>query len=86
MDNDKIGALNLRLIEDYLYDDGHHSYVYERDNTCIIVDDNLCKQIGDHIFDYSKYCEMQNKYVNRYDLLYRFNMIDNSIYSQVEEW
>lgn len=86
MDKERLRALKLHEVEDYRYDDGHHSYVYEHDHVCVIIDDNLCEKIGDHIFDYSKYCEMQNKYVDLYDKLYRFNKIDESVYSQIEEW
>lgn len=66
----------FKLIEIYYYNNNYSSYVLEFENNCIIIDDNICKN-SNHIFNYTKYCDMQNTYMNIYKKLYRFNYIDN---------
>ena len=64
----------LQLVEDYYYDATHHSSVLQKGKTCVILDYNLCsvEQNTEKIFDYSKYCEMQNAWMMSSDRLYRF--------------
>jgi len=86
INKEKICKLGLEFLDEYLFDDTHHSYVFKYKNTCIIVDDNICENKKEIVFDYSKYCEMQNKYMAQFEKLYRFNFIDDSIYSKIAEW
>ncbi len=64
----------------------YHSNIYEKDDCCIIIDDNLGARSGEVEFDYSKYCEMQNKYMSQYHYLFRFNDINGSAYKEIEKW
>ena len=82
----EINELGLELLEEYFFDENHRSFVFRKDKLCIIVDDNICNDKEKTIFNYSKYCEMQNKYMAEYDKLYRFNWIDNSCYNQIKKW
>ena len=64
----------LQFVEEYYYDGTHHSSVLQKGKTCVILDYNLCsvEQNTEKIFDYSKYCEMQNAWMMSSDRLYRF--------------
>ena len=72
---------------DYYYDDTHHSTILFKDDTCIILDYNLCEK-SDTPFDYSKYCEMQNSWMSSYKRLYRFyiSLKGNDQSSQIRNW
>ena len=59
-------------VENYYYDSSRHSVVMKKDNTCVIVDYNLCVNNNDAVFDYSKYCEMQNALMASSGRLFRF--------------
>lgn len=76
----------LDLLERYRFDDAHSSYVFKHKNTCVIVDDNICQNEHPVVFDYSKYCEMQNKYMAQFGKLYRFNFTGDSTYNKINEW
>ena len=78
--------VGLKFVDEYFYDDTHHSFVLKKDDICVIVDDNICETDKETIFDYSKYCEMQNKYVAEFQKLYRFNYVDNNCYDKIKEW
>ena len=65
-------SLNFTQVEDYYYDSSRHSVVMKKDNTCVIVDYNLCVNNNDAVFDYSKYCEMQNALMASSGRLFRF--------------
>ena len=65
-------SLNFTQMEDYYYDSLRHSAVMKKDNTCIIVDYDLCVNDNDAVFDYSKYCEMQNALMASSGRLFRF--------------
>ena len=45
----------LQLVEDYYYDDTHHSSVLQKGKTCVILDYDLCsvEQNTEKIFYYS---------------------------------
>ena len=64
----------LQFVEDYYYDGTHHSSVLQKGKTCVILDYDLCsvEENTEKIFDYSKYCEMQNAWMMSSDRLYRF--------------
>lgn len=79
-------ALGLKKIGTYAYNTTHHSNIYEKDDCCIIVDDNLGAHSGETEFDYSKYCEMQNKYMSQYHYLFRFNDINGSAFKEIKKW
>lgn len=81
---DKLISLGFYQTEDYYYDDMHHSSVFLRGNICIIVDHNLCEE-SEKAFDYSKYCEMQNKWMSQSEKLFRFYEDDNTI-QDIETW
>ena len=65
-------SLNFTPVEDYFYDSSRHSVVMKKDNTCVIVDYDLCVNNNDTVFDYSKYCEMQNALMASSGRLFRF--------------
>ena len=65
-------SLGLTPVEDYYYDSSRHSFVMRKDNTCVIVDYDLCVNNNDAVFDYSKYCEMQNALMASSGRLFRF--------------
>lgn len=69
--SDVLTSMGFHQTEDYYYDDMHHSSVFLRGKTCVILDHNLCEK-SEQAFDYSKYCEMQNKWMSVSDKLYRF--------------
>lgn len=81
-----ICKLGLEFIEEYWFDNTHHSFVFKKNNICVIVDDNICENKESVIFDYSKYCEMQNKYMFQFEKLYRFNYVNDGTYSQIKQW
>ena len=54
-----LNSLNFTQVEDYYYDSSCHSVVMKKDNTCVIVDYNLCVNNNDAVFDYSKYCDVK---------------------------
>ena len=86
INKEKLENLGLKFVDEYFYDDTHHSFVLKKDDICVIVDDNICETDKETIFDYSKYCEMQNKYMAEFQKLYRFNYVDNSCYDKIKEW
>ena len=86
INKEKLENLGLKFVDEYFYDDTHHSFVLKKDDICVIVDDNICETDKETIFDYSKYCEMQNKYVAEFQKLYRFNYVDNNCYDKIKEW
>ena len=65
-------SLNFTQVEDYYYDSSRHSVVMKKDNICVIVDYNLCVNDNNAVFDYSKYCEMQNALMASSGRLFRF--------------
>ena len=65
-------SLNFTQMEDYYYDSSRHSVVMKKDSTCVIVDYKLCVNSNDAVFDYSKYCEMQNALMASSGRLFRF--------------
>ncbi len=79
-------ALGLKEIGTYNFNDTHRSHIYQKDDCCIIVDDNLGAHSGKVEFDYSKYCEMQNKYMSQYHHLFRFNDINGSAFDMIKKW
>ena len=81
-----ICKLGLEFIDEYSFDDTHCSFVFKNNDVCFIVDDNICANDKQVVFDYSKYCEMQNKYMAMFDKLYRVNITNEDDYKYVEEW
>lgn len=86
INKEQLENLGLEFVDEYFYDDTHHSFVLKKDNMCVIVDDNICENDKETIFDYSKYCEMQNKYMAEFQKLYRFNYVDDNCYDKIKEW
>lgn len=91
LDANRLEELGIKLIERYEFDLTHYSLIGYFNDKCIIVDNNLC--LRDSItkeqsieVDYAKYCEMQNKYMAKFNKLYRFNYIDDNIYKEIEKW
>lgn len=68
----------FKLIEKYVFNDRYVSFIFVYKDTCVIIDDNFdiehCEQ---WFFSYSKYCEMQNKYMSQYKKLLRYNVDKN---------
>lgn len=74
MNFDYLTSRGFRLTEDYYYDETHHSAVFFDDlKNCVIIDIDLCDKGNGTAFDYSKYCEMQNKWMTSSKKLYRFS-------------
>ena len=82
----KICDFGLTYLGEYQFDDSHSSFVFKRDNICFIIDDNICENKNKVIFDYSKYCEMQNKYVAEFEKVYRVNIVVDNDYLKIGEW
>ena len=81
-----LSQIGLEYINEYCFDDTHHSLIFKKGPICIIVDDDICKTDSTYLFDYSKYCEMQNTYMASYSKVYRFNCIDDSVYQEIADW
>lgn len=81
-----LSQIGLEYIDEYCFDDTHHSLIFKKGPICIIVDDDICKTDSTYLFDYSKYCEMQNTYMASYSKVYRFNCIDDSVYQEIADW
>lgn len=62
----KLEQLGLYFLDEYFFDNTHHSLIYYKNDLGIIIDDNLCLNQELVIFDYSKYCEMQNHYMQHF--------------------
>ncbi len=90
----------FHLIEIYRFNEKYSSYIFSYKNYIVIIDDGFDKEESlKFFFDYSKYCEMQNKYMQINHKLLRFNndnneqeiidsiinIIDNSIQSDFED-
>lgn len=67
-----VESMGFTLKEDYFYDRRHHSAVLRKDDICVVLDFDLCTLDTDEVFDYSKYCEMQNSWMASSNRLYRF--------------
>ena len=84
---DSLLQLGFQLTEDYYYDENHHSSVLFNGKVCVILDYALCEPHGVRSFEYSKYCEMQNKYMAASEKLFRFYLEEDcDITSEVKEW
>lgn len=86
VDISSLTQIGLIYVDEYCFDDTHHSFIFKKGSICIIVDDDICKTDSTYLFDYSKYCEMQNTYMASYSKVYRFNCIDDSVYQQIADW
>ncbi len=86
IDKRHLQELGLRFVGDYSFDSFHRSFVFAYEDICLIIDDDICENFNAPAFDYSKYCQMQNKYMGQFKRLYRFNRIDDNVYRQIEEW
>ena len=64
----------LQLVDEYYYDSTHHSSVMQQGKNCVILDYDLCavEENAEKVFDYSKYCEMQNGLMASSGRLFRF--------------
>ena len=80
-------SLGFTLVEDYYYDSLRHSVVMRKDNTCVIVDYDLCVNNNNAVFDYSKYCEMQNALMASSGRLFRFYASeDENLCETINNW
>ena len=88
MNFDFLTNRGFRQTEDYYYDETHHSSVFfSVDQTCVIIDHDLCNTDNGSAFDYSKYCEMQNTWMNDSKALYRFYAKgDEDISEEIISW
>ncbi len=75
---DVLRSFGYHQTEDYYYDASHHSSVFFSADTCVILDYDLCDVSSEKVFDYSKYCEMQNKWMAQADKLYRFYVTEET--------
>lgn len=83
---DTVRPLGLTFIERYVFDKTHRAYIFRKGRTGVIVDDDICANTESVLFDYSKYCEMQNTYMSLFDRLYRFNFTGFGTLALIEEW
>ncbi len=68
------------LVEKYFFNKKYSSYIFKYGDFYIIVDECFdIEKDSKNIFDYSKYCEMQNKYMLSSKCLLRFNYDDDEI-------
>ena len=84
-------SLGFRLMEDYYYDSLHHSAILSKENTCVILDFDICAADSDGIFEYTKYCEMQNVWMASSKHLYRIYLSNEDdaveeIERKIESW
>ena len=73
------------------YPNGGFSFFYTNQNTAIIIDQNICAQPAKNLpsFDYSTLTNLQNKYMHKFQKVWRFlyddeNLIDDFIKSQTD--
>ena len=77
----------FQTAERFQYADQIYSTVYRKDNVCVILDYDLCRLDGDTCFDYSKYCELQNKWMAASDKLFRFYISDSEAdCNEITDW
>lgn len=86
LDKRRLQELGLCFVEEYSFDSFHRSFVFAASEICLIVDDDICQGSESPAFDYSKYCQMQNKYMSQFQRLYHFNYVNDDVYRQIEEW
>lgn len=43
INKDYVCKLGLEFIDEYWFDNTHHSFVFKHNNICVIVDDNICE-------------------------------------------
>ena len=68
----------FNLIEKYDFNQKYRSYVFSYKDYLIIIDDFFDVESNEeYFFEYSKYCEMQNKYMQQNHLLLRYNFEKN---------
>ncbi len=67
------------LIEKYSFNEKYSSYVFSVEDFVVIIDNCFDAENEKHnFFNYSKYCEMQNKYMLSSRCLLRFNLSGNT--------
>ena len=76
INKENICKLGLEFLDEYLFDDTHHSYVFKYKNTCIIVDDNICENKGQWINDMPRDRKL---YDNLYNLEIALKDVDLSL-------
>ena len=85
-------SMGFKLMEDYYYDSSHHSAVFLKENICIILDFDICSAGSAELFDYSKYCEMQNAWMAASNNLYRIyvsdeeGVVEEEIAGKIKQW
>ena len=82
---------NFILRETFSYPNGGFSFFYTNQNDAIIIDQNICSQSAESkdIFDYSTLTNLQNKYMHKFQKVWRFldddeNLINDFIKTQIE--
>lgn len=82
---------NFILRETFSYPNGGFSFFYTNQNDAIIIDKNICSQSAKSkdIFDYSTLTNLQNKYMHKFQKVWRFldddeNLINDFIKTQIE--
>lgn len=78
----------FNMVEKYVFNARYSSYIFSYKDTCIIIDDHFdIEENGKYFFSYSKYCEMQNKYMSQYSKLLRYSIEknENDIIRQIKK-
>ena len=82
---------NFILRETFSYPNGGFSFFYTNQNDAIIIDKNICSQSAKSkdIFDYSTLTNLQNKYMHKFQKVWRFldddeKLINDFIKTQIE--
>ena len=92
IDFKKLEKLGLEKIEEYKFNDMYSSFIYKKGDTCYILDQDIQQNKTKNalnketFFDYSKYCEMQNKYMHLYKKLFRINLSKKEDYQKIKYW
>ncbi len=74
IDLERLESIGYKRTADYYYDEDHRSAVLFKDGKCLILDYDLCENQSDRLFDYYKYCEMQNERMHSAKTLLRFDV------------
>lgn len=82
----ELESIGLHFIEQYHFDTYYYSYIFHYHmDTCVIIDENLCDKNDNNIFQYEKYCEMQNEQSAKFKVVLRFLRTDG-VLTVVKDW
>ncbi|MEE3488489.1 MAG: DEAD/DEAH box helicase [Bulleidia sp.] len=65
--------MHLSFLKEEIYDKDHRTEVYVHEKSCFLLDEDLCRKT-ESTLNYTDYCERQNRYIQKYDQVFRFNI------------